>query len=144
MPVNMLRGIVLILLFACSKGSAVFAAEGGVKVWEEKVVIPTYLMDAPDPNPQFYFGGTSQGAQQRIYPYPVYDNLTTTKADKTCKLIHVVRLAAGSLLVLKDATVPRSLPNLKLPGLNGLRRFLNLSWGPLLLRIRCAITGCRA
>lgn len=65
-------------------------------------------------------------------------------AMRRCELVHVVRFAAGRLLMLKDATVPGSLPDLKLPGLNGLHFFLNLSWGPLLLRIRCAITGCRA
>src|ERR1019366_5945036 len=69
-------------------------------------------------------------------------------AMRRCELIHVVRFAAGRRLMLKDATVPGSLPDLRLPGLNwlhyGLYLFLNLSWGPLLLRIRCAITGCRA
>jgi hypothetical protein len=60
-----------------------------VKVWEENVTIPTYLIGPPDPNPQFYFGGASQGAQHRIYPYPVYDNLTTEKKDKTYKMVYL-------------------------------------------------------
>jgi tetratricopeptide (TPR) repeat protein len=60
-----------------------------VKVWEEQITIPTYLIGPPDPNPQFYFGGVSQGAQHRIYPYPAYDNLTTTKADKTYKIVYL-------------------------------------------------------
>ncbi len=58
-------------------------------MWEEKVVIPTYLLGEPDPNPQFYFGGTSQGAQHRIYPYPAYDNLTTEKKDKTYTMVYL-------------------------------------------------------
>jgi hypothetical protein len=61
----------------------------GVKVWEEKVTIPTYLIGEPDPNPQFYFGGESQGAQHRIYPYPAYDNLTTEKKDKTYTMVYL-------------------------------------------------------
>ena len=38
--------------------AATTAKAGAVRVWEEKVVIPTYLLGEPDPNPQFYFGGT--------------------------------------------------------------------------------------
>jgi len=65
------------------------AAVAPVKVWEEGVTIPTYLIGPPDPNPQFYFGGASQGAQHRVYPYPVYDNLTTEKAPKTYKMVYL-------------------------------------------------------
>jgi tetratricopeptide (TPR) repeat protein len=65
------------------------AGAQAVKVHEESVVIPTYLIGPPDPNPQFYFGGNSQGAQHRIYPYPVYDNLTTEKVDKTYKMVYL-------------------------------------------------------
>jgi tetratricopeptide (TPR) repeat protein len=60
-----------------------------VTVTEEKVTIPTYLLGQPDPNPQFYFGGNSQGAQHRIYPYPAYDNLTTEKKDKTYTMVYL-------------------------------------------------------
>ena len=60
-----------------------------VTVTEEKITIPTYLIGPPDPNPQFYFGGASQGAQHRIYPYPAYDNLTTEKADKSYRIIYL-------------------------------------------------------
>jgi len=69
--------------------SPLFAAAAPVKAWEEKVTIPTYLIGPPDPNPQFYFGGNSQGAQHRIYPYPVYDNLTTEKKDKTYTMVYL-------------------------------------------------------
>jgi len=69
--------------------SPLFAAAAPVKVWEEQVTIPTYLIGPPDPNPQFYFGGNSQGAQHRIYPYPAYDNLTTEKKDKTYKMVYL-------------------------------------------------------
>jgi len=61
----------------------------GVRVWEEKVTIPTYLLGEPNPNPQFYNGGNSQGAQHRIYPYPAYDNLTTEKKDKTYTMVYL-------------------------------------------------------
>jgi len=43
---------------------------GAVRVWEEKVVIPTYLLGEPDPNPQFYFGGNSQERSTASIPIP--------------------------------------------------------------------------
>jgi len=60
-----------------------------VKVWETNIVIPTYLVGAPEPNPMFYFGRQSQGAQAPIYPYPMYDVLTGKKADKTYKIVYL-------------------------------------------------------
>ena len=60
-----------------------------VRFWEENEVIPTYLAGAPDPNPMFFFGRGSQGAEGRIYPYPLYDNLTNKKSDKTYHLIYL-------------------------------------------------------
>jgi len=77
------------LLLGLVAASPLFAAGAPVKVWEEQVTIPTYLIGPPDPNPQFYFGGNSQGAQHRIYPYPAYDNLTTEKKDKTYKMVYL-------------------------------------------------------
>jgi tetratricopeptide (TPR) repeat protein len=89
---TMQRGLFrsLIVLLTLAMISPLFAAAAApVKVWEENVVIPTYLVGQPEPNPQFYSGGTSQGAQHRIYPYPAYDNLTTEKKDKTYKMVYL-------------------------------------------------------
>jgi tetratricopeptide (TPR) repeat protein len=60
-----------------------------VRVWETTMVIPTYLAGAPEPNPMFYFGRQSQGAQAPVYPYPMYDNLTGKKVDKTYKIVYL-------------------------------------------------------
>src|ERR1017187_5915262 len=76
-------------MFSVAMISPLFAAGTPVRVWEEGVTIPTYLIGPPDPNPQFYFGGASQGAQHRIYPYPAYDNLTTEKKDKTYTMVYL-------------------------------------------------------
>jgi len=51
--------------------------------------IPTYLSGAPEPNPMFFFGRGTQGAEQRIYPYPLFDNLTNKKGDKTYHLLYL-------------------------------------------------------
>ena len=60
-----------------------------VTLWEADEVIPTYLSGPPDPNPMFFFGKGSQGAEGRIYPYPLYDNLTNKKSDKTYHLVYL-------------------------------------------------------
>ena len=65
------------------------ATEASVKVWEEPITIPTYLAGDPEPNPMFYFGRDSQGAEGRVYPYPLYDTLTDKKVDKTYNIVYL-------------------------------------------------------
>ncbi len=70
--------------------SLALGAEGSpVKVWETQVVIPTYLAGAPEPNPMFFFGRESQGAQGPVYPYPMYDTLTGNKVDKSYTMVYL-------------------------------------------------------
>ena len=64
-------------------------AQSPVTVREVDENIPTYLSGPPDPNPMFFFGRGTQGAEQRIYPYALYDNLTNKKGDKTYHLIYL-------------------------------------------------------
>ena len=79
--------LVLGLLLAAAASSAADAS--GVKVWETKIVIPTYLAGDPEPNPSFFFGRQSQGAQGPVYPYPMYDTLTGEKVDKTYTVVYL-------------------------------------------------------
>ena len=60
-----------------------------VTISEVDEVIPTYTAGPPDPNPMFFFGQGSQGAEGRIYPYPLYDNLTNKKSDKTYHVVYL-------------------------------------------------------
>ncbi|MEK7407848.1 MAG: DUF5107 domain-containing protein, partial [Acidobacteriota bacterium] len=77
---------VLLLTFPLLLG----AAEGPpVRISERDIVIPTYPAGAPEPNPMFYFGRASQGAEGRIYPYPLYDRLTGKKVDKTYRMVYL-------------------------------------------------------
>ncbi|HEY5570699.1 MAG TPA: DUF5107 domain-containing protein, partial [Bacteroidales bacterium] len=75
--------IVLLIPFSQSWG------QSSVTVSEADVNIPTYLSAAPDPSPMFFFGRGTQGAEQRIYPYALYDNLTNKKSDKSYHLIYL-------------------------------------------------------
>jgi tetratricopeptide (TPR) repeat protein len=65
------------------------AADSTVFVSERDVVIPTYLSGDPEPNPMFYFGRNSQGAEGRVYPYPLYDNLTHVESNKTYRIVYL-------------------------------------------------------
>ena len=58
-----------------SMASAGFAAEGTVRIWEEKLVLPTYLVDPPEPAPIFFLAGPilpreSQGREGRRDRHP--------------------------------------------------------------------------
>lgn len=54
-----------------------------VKMWEEKVVLPTYEVGDPDKNPMFLEKRVYQGSSGKVYPYPVIDKIYDEKIDKT-------------------------------------------------------------
>ena len=56
--------------------------QAGVKVEETTVTLPTYPPGPCDKNPVFYTGRVYQGAQGRVYPYPLQDVLHDEKVDK--------------------------------------------------------------
>ncbi|MCU0918353.1 MAG: DUF5107 domain-containing protein [Planctomycetes bacterium] len=65
------------------------AAPAAVKVWEEPLTLPTYRLNPPDPNPRFYTNESYQGAQKRIYPYPMQDGVTDIREEKTYKALYL-------------------------------------------------------
>ncbi len=69
--------------------SVLAVAAAPVRVSEQTIVIPTYLAGDPEPNPIFYFGRGSQGAQGRVYPYPLYDSLTDIKSNKVYRIVYL-------------------------------------------------------
>ena len=81
--VVLITGIILFILPLC-----VFS-QSLVTIRESDEVIPTYPAGPPDPNPMFFFGKQSQGAEGRIYPYPLYDNLTNIRSDKTYHVVYM-------------------------------------------------------
>lgn len=74
--------IILQTLFIITYGQ-----QSKVIIKEEQRIIPTYEVGVPDGNPRFYDGRNTQGAQGRIYPYPMSDRLTDNKIDKQYKII---------------------------------------------------------
>ncbi len=79
----------LIIFFFALCTFGVVQGQSPVKVTEVDENIPTYMSGAPEANPMFFFGRGTQGAEQRIYPYPLYDNLTNVKADKSYHIIYL-------------------------------------------------------
>lgn len=69
--------------------SAVAPLVAAVRVWEEPLTIPTYQLDAPDRNPRFYTNESYQGAQKRVYPYPMQDGVTETRTEQTYKALYL-------------------------------------------------------
>ena len=86
-PSGRLTALWALVLLASANVPAVQAAS--VKAYEQDTVIPTYLAGAPEKSPMFFFGRQSQGAEGRIYPYPLYDTLTGKKVDKSYKLVYL-------------------------------------------------------
>ncbi len=80
---------ILVLLLSVAFPIAALADSSPVRIWEENVNIPTYQIGAPDPNPLFYSNESYQGAQRRIYPYPMLDDLKHVRADKSYKVVYL-------------------------------------------------------
>ncbi len=57
----------------------------GVTVKETTITLPTYAPGGYDKTPVFYTGRVYQGAQGRVYPYPMQDVLHDVKKDETYK-----------------------------------------------------------
>jgi len=78
-------------LLAPLAGYATASAQvrSSVRVYEAELTIPTYEVGAPDPNPRFYTGRAYQGAQGRVYPYPMLDQLTDVRRDKTYRALYL-------------------------------------------------------
>ena len=84
---TLLAGTVPVILAVTSSSAA--QEPVAVSVWEETITLPTYSPGPPDPNPMFYFGRASQGAEGRVYPYPLYDNLTDRKEDRDWRIVYL-------------------------------------------------------
>ncbi len=69
-----------ITLYLLSAGSLVF---GQVKVWEEKLTMPTWQIGPPEKHPVFSDGGRD------IYPYFLQETLTNKKADKAYTAVYL-------------------------------------------------------
>jgi tetratricopeptide (TPR) repeat protein len=56
--------------------------ENSVKMWEERVIIPTYPVGRPDKNPMFLERRVYQGSSGVVYPHPVIETVSDQKEDR--------------------------------------------------------------
>ncbi len=64
-------------------------SDSTVTAHEVEMTLPTYKAGTPDPNPRFYSGRAYQGAQGRVYPYPMLDQLTDERVDVPYKMLYL-------------------------------------------------------
>jgi len=60
-----------------------------VKVWDEEIVIPTYLPLAPDKNPMFLEQRVYQGSSGRVYPLPFTDRIGEKPFDRKWRAVRL-------------------------------------------------------
>jgi tetratricopeptide (TPR) repeat protein len=58
-----------------------------VKMAEEKWILPTYPVEAPEKNPMFFKGESYQGASKIIYPYALNDMISNDRIEKAWKTL---------------------------------------------------------
>ncbi|MBR3222993.1 MAG: DUF5107 domain-containing protein [Kiritimatiellae bacterium] len=71
----------------CAASVCAAAVAGGVRIAESEITLPTYAPGGYDKTPLFYTGRVYQGAQGRVYPYPMQDVLHDEKIDETYKYL---------------------------------------------------------
>ena len=59
----------------------------GVSCTEETVLIPTYPVQDPDPNPMFFENRVYQGSSGRVYPNPFTDRVSLEKQSKSYRAV---------------------------------------------------------
>ncbi|MBE0537290.1 MAG: DUF5107 domain-containing protein [Phycisphaerae bacterium] len=82
-----MKRICIVLIGLLTAGPVLSA--GPAKIYEKSLTIPTYGVERPDPNPRFYLDRAYQGAQGRVYPYPMSDVLTNERGDKTYDAVYL-------------------------------------------------------
>ncbi|MBP3482209.1 MAG: DUF5107 domain-containing protein [Alistipes sp.] len=65
------------------------AQEQSVKVWEDTLELPTYLLAEPETAPIFDCDWSYQRARRAVYPYALNDNMTREKKNVTYKALYL-------------------------------------------------------
>ena len=88
-----LQNVISLFAAVAASTSAAFGAgdvpAGTVRISEDRITLPTYAPGGYDKTPLFYTGRVYQGAQGRVYPYPMQDVLHDEKIDETYKYLTI-------------------------------------------------------
>lgn len=63
--------------------------KGGIKAWEETILLPTYEIGEEEKNPIFLEKRVYQGSSGVVYPYPVVEKVSDEKTDKPYKALFI-------------------------------------------------------
>lgn len=80
---------VLLILIALLSLCAVHSHAQGVKAYEGKITLPTYLLDPAEQAPIFERDWSYQRAKRSVYPYPLNDNMTRNRQDVTYDCLYL-------------------------------------------------------
>ncbi len=81
--------IYLTVVLVISISTQLISQVGTVNIWEEELVLPTYHVDPPEKNPMFFKNDSYQGASRVLYPYPLEDDFTNRKSNKSYKAVYI-------------------------------------------------------
>jgi tetratricopeptide (TPR) repeat protein len=81
--------VIFLLLVAGAAGLRAGQIASPVSARQDMIVLPTYEVGLPEPDPIFYAGRAYQGAQGPVYPYPFLDKLTDVKRDKAYRILYL-------------------------------------------------------
>ena len=77
---------------------------GEVKIWEERIVIPTYEVGEPDKNPMFLEKRVYQGSSGKVYPYPTTEKISRVKTDKEYQAVFLENEYIKVMILPESAT----------------------------------------
>ncbi|NND06149.1 MAG: DUF5107 domain-containing protein [Saprospiraceae bacterium] len=79
----------VLLIIGCMALQAAAQQIPKVKIWEEDLILPTYLVDPPEKAPMFFNHESYQGASKVIYPYLLEDDMTNIKEDQVYRAVYL-------------------------------------------------------
>ena len=82
-----LRAAAVLALFLSLAGTAGAQSDKFPRAWEAPLVIPTYELGEPDPNPALL--DWNRRKWRPVYPYPMLDTLTNRKVEKSYKAVYL-------------------------------------------------------
>lgn len=81
--------LALLIIMAYSFINAKAIDKGTVKIWEEPLKLPTYLVGKPEESPSFMRNFAYQRAKRAVYPYAMDDNITNERVIKEYKALYL-------------------------------------------------------
>jgi tetratricopeptide (TPR) repeat protein len=103
-----------LLIALCGAAALAQSPPPAARVWEAPLMLPTYELGPPDPNPPLFDRARTRG--RPAYPYPLLDSLTNKRVDKTYRAVFleneylrvtVLPELGGKLYAIYDKTAGR-------------------------------------